>query len=302
MRRLRQLIPSGNLFYVFEAAARLESFKNAADELNVTPAAVSHAVRQLESSLKVPLFERSHRQLRLTNAGQRLFQIIASSLDLIERVAGDISPGAESTAVKVHASITVATYWLMPRMEEISALGLPVEVQLYSSDKSLELPNDGNSLAITGGRVDWNGYDVALFAREKIFPICSPAYIARHGPIADLKDLASRHLLHLDSGHHDGVTWLDFLFAFDRSLAASERGRIYNNYILVLHAAIAGEGIALGWEHVVAPLLQNGTLVSPLDISFSSGSDFYVVARKGQKLGAKAQAVWDLLIGSSSQT
>ena len=168
-------------------------------------------------------------------------------------------------------------------MEEISALGLPVEVQLYSSDKTLELPNDGNSLAITGGRVDWTGYDVALFAKEKIFPICSPAYLSRH----------------VDSGHHDGVTWLDFLFAFDKSLTTSERGRVYNNYILVLHAAIAGEGIALGWQHVVAPLIQNGTLQIPLDVSFSSNSDFYVVARKGQKLGAKAQAVWDWLISSS---
>jgi DNA-binding transcriptional LysR family regulator len=295
MRNLRRLIPSGNLLYVFDAAARHESFAKAADELNVTPAAVSHSIRQLEAGLGVSLFDRGHRQLRITGAGAKLFQSIASGLDRIEQTVDEIHAFHSSSIVKLYASITVATYSLLPRLATLRDHQAQMELRLYNSDRTLDLPADGLSIAVTGGRRDWPGYDMSLFARELIYPICSPSYLARYGPIHDLDALPRQTLLHLDEAHHDGVTWRDFLDNFDIGLHESSPRLMYNNYILVLHAAIAGEGVALGWHHVVSDLVERGELVRPLSVEFSSGSDFYVVARKGRKLAASATALRDWL-------
>lgn len=296
MRKLRRLIPSGNLLYVFDAAARHESFAKAAKELNVTPAAVSHAIRQLEAALGVSLFERGHRQLRVSSAGSKLFQSVASGLDRIEQTAGEIQTTRSPDIVKLYASITVATYSLLPRLAALRDQEPHMELRLYNSDRTLELPADGVSVAITGGKRDWPGYEMSLFARELIVPICSPSYLARHGPIANIESLSDHTLLHLDEAYHDGVTWFDFLDHFGVKLTENPSRIVYNNYILVLHAAIAGDGVALGWHHVVSDLLARGELVRPLQETFSSGSDFYVVARKGRKLDGRTAALRDWLV------
>lgn len=299
MRELLQLIPSGHLLYVFDAAARRESFSRAAEELNVTPAAVSHAIRQLETSLGVSLFERGHRQLRVSGAGAKLFQSVSTGLDRIENTACEIQTAQSPNIIKLYASITIATYWLLPRLAALRHHEPNMELRLYNSDRSLELPADGTSLAITGGRRDWVGYETSLFAKELIFPVCSPAYKAKHEPFGDLGSLGSHTLLHLDEAYHDGVTWMDFLDRFGIEHPKAPGRLIYNNYILVLHAAIAGEGIALGWQHAVGELVEKGELVRPFDVEFISDSDFYVVSRKGRNLDEKAQALQEWLVKES---
>lgn len=293
MRRLRRHIPSGNLLYVFDAAARLESFTRAADELNVTPAAVSHAIRQLEQCMGVPLFQREHRQLTLNPDGARLRAAVSSGLNQIEEVVEDIRASLVSTAVKVYAPISAGSYWFLPRLARYPDPTTRIEMQLYNSDRNLELPADGVSFAVTNGRRDWTGHQAQPFAREIITPVCSPAYLERHGPLSSARDLLAHPLLHLDDSYHEGIVWNDFLRFVGVEPRAGQPGATYNNYILVMQAALTGAGIALGWQHSTDELLRSESLVPALPLSVDSGQHFSVVRRGERALTPRAQAVWD---------
>ena len=295
MRDMRRFIPSGNLLYVFDAAARLESFTKASEELNVTPAAISHAIRQLETGLGASLFHRKHRQLQLTDDGEKLYRSVEAGLDQIERAALEIHSTAASD-IKVYASITVGTYWLLPRISTYPGNDARIEMQLYNSDKKLELPADGVSMAITNGRVDWPGYEVLPFTRETMFPVCSPDYLAKHGPISSLAALLAQNLLHLDSHYHEGHTWREFLAHYGIDYAVSSGASTFNNYILVVHAVLAGAGIGLGWQHSVGDLVASGALVRPLEEFQTTDNDFLLVYRKGRPLTPRASAVLDWLL------
>src|SRR5690606_29577452 len=116
--------------------------------------------------------------------------------------------------IKVHASITVGTYWLLPRISDYPDPDTRIEMQLYNADKKIELPADGVSMAITNGRVDWPGYEVMPIAEEVMYPVCSPDYLRKHGPINSVSDLLNHKLLHLDGNYHEGYTWQDFMRQF----------------------------------------------------------------------------------------
>lgn len=300
MREMRRFIPSGNLLYVFDAAARFASFTKASEELNVTPAAISHAIRQLETGLGASLFHRRHRQLLLTDDGEKLYRSVEAGLDQIEHTAMEIHSTAASD-IKVYASITVGTYWLLPRISAYPSHNARIEMQLYNSDKKLELPADGVSMAITNGRVDWPGYEVLPFTQEMMFPVCSPGYLEKHGPVSSLEALLSHNLLHLDSHYHEGHTWREFLAHYGVSYAVPGGVSTFNNYILVIHAVLAGAGIGLGWQHSVGDLVATGALVRPVKEFQATDNDFLLVYRKGRPLTPRAAAVRDWLLGLGSR-
>mgnify|MGYP001083449775 CR=1 FL=1 len=296
MHDLRKLVSSANLLYTFEAAARHESFTLAAHELNVTPAAVSHAIRQFEDGLGLKLFDRQHKRVIVTPEGAKLFQNVSQALERILSTINDLKSEANRTPVRLHVSITVATHWLLPRLARIRE-ALPLfDLRLYTSDKQLELPDDGMSIAITGGRGAWPGCHVWLFTKEIIYPVCSPKYLQSSGPLRHLKDLRSHRLIHLDDMLHEGVTWRDWFDKHRLPQPKDPNKLVYNNYILVLQATLAAEGVALGWQHVVGDLVKTGDLVRPIKEQMSSGVDVYIVARKGRDLSPAACELRDRLI------
>lgn len=296
MHELRKLVPSANLLYTFEAAARHASFTLAAQELNVTPAAVSHAIRQLEDGVGLTLFDRRHKRVLLTQEGIKFFQSVSQALDRVLVTVNELKSESQKTPVRLYVSITVATHWLLPRLARIREKLPLFDLRLYTSDKSLDLPDDGMSIAITGGRGTWPGCHVWLFTKEIIYPVCSPDYLRGNRPLKHLKDLTNYRLIHLDDRLHDGVTWRDWFDKFRLPQVKDDRKLVYNNYILVLQATLAAEGIALGWQHVVGDLVRQGQLVRPLKEQMSSGVDVYIVARKGHDLHPAACELRDRLI------
>jgi DNA-binding transcriptional LysR family regulator len=296
MHDLRKLVSSANLLYTFEAAARHGSFTLAARELNVTPAAVSHAIRQFEEGMGLLLFHRQHKRVAVTPEGEKLFQNVSQALDRVLLTINELKSASSQSPVRLYVSITVATHWLLPRLARIRE-ALPLfDLRLYTSDKQLELPDDGISIAITGGRGTWPGCHVWLFAKELIYPVCSPKYLLSNGPIKHLKDLRNHRLIHLDDMLHEGVTWRDWFDKFGVPQPKDNRKLVHNNYILVLQATLAAEGIALGWQHVVGDLVKQGDLVRPVKEQMSSGVDVYIVARKGRDLQPAACELRDRLI------
>ncbi|HTN97051.1 MAG TPA: LysR substrate-binding domain-containing protein [Nordella sp.] len=296
MHDLRKLVSSANLLYTFEAAARHESFTLAAHELNVTPAAVSHAIRQFEDGIGLKLFDRQHKRVTVTPEGAKLFQNVTQALERVLSTINDLKSASSKTPVRLYVSITVATHWLLPRLARIRE-ALPLfDLRLYTSDKLLDLPDDGMSIAITGGRGTWPGCHVWLFAKETIYPVCSPKYLRSSGAIRHVKDLRNHRLIHLDDMLHEGVTWRDWFDKFRMPQPNDSRKLVYNNYILVLQATLAAEGIALGWQHVVGDLVKQGDLIRPVKEQMSSGVDVYIVARKGRDLHPAACELRDRLI------
>lgn len=296
MHDLRKLVTSANLLYTFEAAARHESFTLAARELNVTPAAVSHAIRQFEDGIGLKLFDRQHKRVIVTPEGAKLFQNVSQALERILSTINDLKAETSRTPVRLYVSITVATHWLLPRLARIRE-ALPLfDLRLYTSDKLLELPDDGMSIAITGGRGAWPGCHVWLFTKEIIYPVCSSKYLQASGTVKHLKDLRHHRLIHLDDMLHEGVTWRDWFDKFRVSQPKDRGTLVYNNYILVLQATLAAEGVALGWQHVVGDLVKQGDLVRPVKEQMSSGVDVYIVARKGRELSPAACELRDRLI------
>lgn len=296
MHDLRKLVSSANLLYTFEAAARHESFTLAARELNVTPAAVSHAIRQFEDGIGLKLFDRQHKRVTVTQEGAKLFRNVSQALDRVLQTINDLKSETGKSPVRLYVSITVATHWLLPRLARIRE-ALPLfDLRLYTSDKLLELPDDGMSIAITGGRGTWPGCHVWLFAKETIFPVCSPKYLRTSSPLKHLKDLRNHRLIHLDDTLHEGITWRDWFDKFRVPQPKDNHKFVYNNYILVLQATLAAEGIALGWQHVVGDLVKQGDLIRPLKEQMSSGVDVYIVARKGRDLQPAACELRDRLV------
>ena len=177
MQNLRRLLPSAGSLIVFEAAGRLASFTAAARELGMSQAAVSYAVRGLETQLGVPLFHRRHRQVRLTEAGTRFFADVSLGLSHIRKSAEDLRQLAVGSHVTLSASTAFASFWMMPRLQQFREDLPGVDLRIQTADRDLDIVAEGIPLGIRGGDPqDWPSYEALPLAPEEIFPVAGAAY------------------------------------------------------------------------------------------------------------------------------
>lgn len=297
MESLRSLIPSPSGLFAFEAAARHGSFTRAAEELGVTQAAVSYAIRQLETALGVTLFHRRHRGIALTENGERFFHDLAIGLAHIRRSAETLKRQRGDRHVTLSASTAFAGYWMVPRLARLRDAHPEIDLRLQTSDKDVDLRAEGISLGVRLGDGAWPAYDSALIAREEIFPVCSPAYLQAAGAPHDLTELARQKLIHLDEPFRPSPSWRDWFAAAGLDLGDDRgQGLRLNDYALVLQAALEGQGVALGWQHLTAPLVERGLLLRPLPQRQATGAGFYVVWPKDQTLSPQATTVRDWIL------
>lgn len=281
MHEFRELIPSPSSLITFEAAARLQSFTRAADELGVSQPAVSHAVRELEQRLGVQLFERRARSVSLTPEGQWFFRSVAKSLSHIYQSALHLHrSGGLDNQVTISVSTAFAAHWLMPRIAGFRASFPEIDLRFQTSDRDVDLVAEGISIGIRLGDGDWPAYDAARFADEEIYAVCSPRYAARRGPWREPADLLDETLVHLEEPYRECINWTDWFRRYGSDYEPPEHGLKLNDYALVLNAAVAGEGIALGWRHLVEHFLDSGELRCAVPQSFKSNRAFYVVTPK----------------------
>lgn len=298
MQSLRSLIGSPSALFAFEAAARLGSFAAAGREINVTQAAVSLAVKQLEGSLGVALFLRHHKRIELTDVGARFYHDVAMGLTHIRRSADEVRRLRRDRHATLSVSTGFATYWMMPRLTEFRSAHPDIDLRLQTSDKDVDLTAEGIDLGIRRGDGAWDDYETALLAPEEIYPVCSPSYRTAEPPL-DLRSLAKLDLIHLDEPFRPRPSWSDWFSAKGQPWIDAGAGLRLNDYALVLQAAIEGEGIALGWHHLVAESVRRGRLIRPLPISLVTGLGFYVAWSKRLRLSPYAIRVRDWLVGQA---
>lgn len=293
---------SPNSLRVFEAAARHLSFTAAARELRSTQSAVSQQVRALEEQLGLPLFERIYRGVKLTEAGQALFVSVQEGFATIDRTIERLQHKHRHPHVNILTDFSFAAYWLMPRLPRFRERHPDIDVRIVTNQGVLDWRAQEVDVAIVfcDERVLAGG--VPLLFREDVFPVCSPGFLQQHGPIPDLEALSRAPLLTLTA--EQGQRWLDWpsYFAQLGGMAHLDSSELtFNNYTLLIQAAIAGQGIGMGWHGLVDELLEGGMLVGLRDLRLRSARGYGLVDARPDSPGEAKRALQEWVLECAAQ-
>ncbi|MEM1046076.1 MAG: LysR substrate-binding domain-containing protein [Pseudomonadota bacterium] len=295
MLNLIRRIQSPSALFAFEAAARHLSFTRAAAELNVSQPAISLSVKKIETALGAQLFERRHRAIALTEIGERFYADVSFGLMHILRSAEGIAIQRGGHHVTLSCSTGFGHFWMMPRMAGFQAQFPHIDLRLQTTDRDVDLTGDDVSIAIRRGAGQWDGYDSFLLAEEHIDPVCSPTHLEGTEPPKDAGALAAGRLIHLEEPFRLRPKWADWFAAHGVAYRDRGDGLRLNDYALVLQAAIAGEGIAMGWRHLTDSLVENGLLLRLFDGAYDVGQGMYVIWPKTRPLTPQALQFLDWL-------
>lgn len=279
---MRKLPPLGSL-RAFEAAARHMSFQKAAAELGVTPTAISHQIRLLERICGRALFQRRPRPIALTSAGARLFPIVRDGLDAFAAGVAGVAAERERRPLRVTTTNAFAGLWLVPRLPLWREVHPGVALEVIGTDAVLDLHADEADVAIRYAHSAPPDLVAHELLRDRFFPVCSPALLAAGNPIRHPIDLAQHTLIHFfwspaDSYAPTWQRWLAMARISDPEVPeVDEIGKLnFREELHAIEAVIAGQGIAVCSDVLVARELQSGVLVKALDLSLP-GLVFYLV-------------------------
>jgi len=251
----------------FEAAARLSSFALAAEELFVTPSAVSHQIKLLEEQYGVRLFHRVHRAVVLTDAGRVYAEEVCASFAKIEMATRELGRTAKSDILTVHSTPSFATQWLMPRLARFSALEPDIDVRLNASyPPAADLLTQGVDIDIRYGtkRLQPAGTMVLPFPPETIVPLCAPSLANDGYRIRAPKDLCHHTLIHSEVCL---VSWRDWMRQHRKVPLDISRGPRFDRSFMAISAAVDGLGVCLESLLLAQRELETGRLVAPLGLA-----------------------------------
>ncbi len=295
MHKLRSLLPSANSLFTFEAAARQESFTEAAKELHVSQPAVSKSVQQLEDYLGTKLFHRQHRAIELTAEGRRFYQEVTASLDHLYSAALALHRAPVKESINVSFSSVFIGFWLLPRLESFKSRYPDLKLHLEVNDRDdKNLLREGIDLSSRLGDGKWSGLRSWQYADEEVLAVCSPGYLHHNGPIESLNDLPGHHLLQLEESYRIRIGWTEWLHHNGVEAPTVDYDLVFTDAEALLQAVLRGQGIALGWRHLVDGELRAGHLVQAVPDSYRSGLGLYLVAPQAgpMKWGAKVFRDW----------
>ena len=281
----------------FEAAARLGSFSRAADALGISQPAVSLRVRQLEKRLGAQLFARRGRGVTLTTDGMSLWREVQSGLDqLLAAVSAIQRRRKRRDSLAIAVSSAFASYWLLPRMRGFQEKFPTIDLRVLTADHPLDLASEGIPLAVRYGDGSWTEYDSWNLAPEVIVPVCSPQYLKRHGPVRSLAHLARHRLIDLHERRFRHLGWREWLSTAGTSTEQVSNRLDFTDYALVVKAALAGDGVALGWQHLVGDLLLDGQLVAAVPHMVVTGNSYWVITPRNIRSTAAVNRLRDWLL------
>ncbi|KQY11777.1 LysR family transcriptional regulator [Massilia sp. Root133] len=282
---MRRLPPLSSL-RAFEAAARHGSFKRAADELAVTPTAISHRIRALEDATGLKLFVRQVRQVSLTDAGAQLYPVLREGFDAIEAVLARLTRTNRRERVTVSATHAFTAKWLVPRVGRFHALHPDIDLQLHASDETVDFDAHGIDLAVRYGNGPYPGLATEVMFADTYAPVVNPMLGVR-----SVADLQSVPLIHFDWKKTAAAnpTW-DAWFAHTGLDWQPSRGQLrYSDEGHAIQAAVAGQGVALLSLALVADELAAGYLVQPFGPAIP-GHTYHLAMRADPPPGAAALA------------
>jgi LysR family transcriptional regulator, glycine cleavage system transcriptional activator len=265
-------IPVGPL-RAFDVAARNLNLSAAAAEMNVTHAAVSRQVKQLEQRLGVKLFERLPRGLKLTAHGALLAEGTREAFDRLASALADVSIPAVRRRLTISTFASLAARWLMPRVQAFSSLFPEVDLQVITTTRLVDFAREEVDLGIRFGTGDYPGLHVVPMFKPREIVVCAPALLSRGPPLETFADLKNYTLLH-DESHRTWVRWLEM--AGVKGMNA-RRGIICGDRNAMLQAALEGQGIAIASEVFVGNDLRAGRLVKVFEKEVAAEFAIYAV-------------------------
>lgn len=247
---------------LFYALGRLNNMTRVAEACGMTQPAVSYQLRRLEDDLGAPLVKRLHRGAELTREGQQLFEAVQESIALIDGAARQIRERNQQATIRIHTDFGFASYWLLPRISEFRKMEPDIEVHVLASQSLGAQQAADADLLITFGRHDDVATEARQLMREQVVPVCAPGYLSRKGPFDNASRLAAETLIHLEGESRTRwFSWQSWLKELGVARKPSSGDLSLNTYNLVIQAALAEQGVALGWIGLVDDLLQAGVLV-----------------------------------------
>jgi len=269
-------LPPLNALRAFEAAGRLESFNRAAEELHVTPSAVSHQIRGLEEFLGVKLFIRHTRQVRLAEDGRDLLVSVQNAFAQIGSAARRIQRTHDDGTLTLQVTPNFATEWLVPRLLGFQDEHPEIEVRMVTTvgyDEAT-LDTDNVDLAIWYGSGRWPDVTAERLMNEHLVPVCSPTLLETPNGLREPDDLGNATLIHvlIRIGQ-----WRNWLMAAGLDGIDPNSGPKFHNTPLALEAAAAGMGVAIANRAFVESYLKDQRLVIPFEVELASHSAYYLL-------------------------
>ncbi|WP_227712020.1 transcriptional regulator GcvA [Sneathiella sp. P13V-1] len=267
-------LPPLNSLRAFEAAARHLSFSKAAEELYVTPAAVSHQIKGLEEWLGIQLFRRLNRSVILTDVGQTYLKSVRDGLETLSDGTERILNREAGGALTVSTLPSFAARWLLPRLSRFREKYPDMDVRLSASDHLTDFAREDVDLVIRYGHGNYPDLHSELLLNEdSLFPVCSPALLKGARPLEKPEDLVHHTLLHDDMR----VDWEMWLAAANVSGVDSKKGLTFNDSSMLLMAAMEGQGVALGRSTLAEQDLAAGRLVKLFDMELKGHHAYYII-------------------------
>jgi LysR family glycine cleavage system transcriptional activator len=281
---MRRHLPPLNALRAFETAARHLSITQAASELRVTPAAISHQIRILEDHVGLPLFMRNGRGLALTDAGTAGLRDLREGFARLGAAMDAIDSLGEAGVLSISVAPSFAAKWLLPRLGSFQTAHPEIDVHVSASMQLADFVKDGVDLAIRYGAGRYSDLAVERLLAESVVPVCSPDFLERQGPFANPADLVEATLLHDDSPDNDPScpNWEMWLTAAGATHVDAARGPRFNQSSLVIEAAVLGRGIALAKTALAARDLRQGRLVQPFPSAVKLDFAYFIVAPRAK--------------------
>ena len=295
-------LPPLNALRAFEAIARHLSFAKAADELHVTPAALSHQIRALEEQLGLELFHRRTRAIELTDAGRLIYPGLHSGFESVRQAIGQLQRAREHNVLVISATPGLVAKWLVPRLWRFLHAHPDIDARVAATMKLAEFPTDGVDVAIRMSTGDHPDLHVERLFQDSMLPVCSPRLVEQG--LRTAADLARFPLIHHDipMSMRAPPRWADWFAAAGVSGIDASRGLRVNVADHALDAAVAGAGVSLSFKLIASDDVHAGRLVSPFGPELPLSVGYYFVCPKGHETRPNVRVFHDWLYSEMAET
>jgi len=261
----------------FESASRVLSFTRAAQELHLTPAAISHQIKTLEERLGVRLFKRENNKIVLTAKGRNYVPAVREALDIIAAATVQLCDREESNVLKISVLPTFAVRWLIPRLSAFQGSHPEIDLRISSSYRAVDFGREDFDAAVRYGTGEWPDLHVTPVFEEELIPVCSPELLARLRTEPRPEDLEEFTLIHSGTCADNWRRWLSAVGAGNVDPSA---GMTFDTCLLSFQAACEGLGFAIANRSYVERDLIEGRLVAPFDYEFLNRHGWYLVCSR----------------------
>lgn len=298
-RMLHRNLPA---LLAFHVVARHGSFTSAAQALGLTQSSISQRIKALEADLGVTLFTREHRGVTVTTEGLRLLNVVAPAMSQIHGSMSAFLERKRTPRVRISSDFAFSTFWLMPRLGQLRAeLGDEVDIQILASQAPPRRIADECDIAIHVTALGKMLPGQQLLMDERVAAVCSPGFLSRNGPITSSSDLLDQQLLSVSRPPSaEWQTWQGWFASMGIPDYRSQNFVSFNNYDMVIQAAVAGEGVALGWLGLIDYLIKNRSLVLATDAVVVSEAA-YVMSVDGAVASDGQRTVFDWIVDQINQ-